>query len=124
MFKKSFLLLIFGMLGAFNQLNAGLSFSRPVAPDWVSIKDLDKARLLAALVSAAPIQTFIISPESAQVMIAKKLSKREPLSFPRVCGKAINIDISGEVMDVAEYNRYAKAAGLAQSVIAHLREEL
>lgn len=98
-------------------LSAGCSFSVPLNPVLVDIKGIDKAILIRNFFNRTPIETGQIRHDRAISLLEETGGK---LGY--VISKKLNIDVSGDMMDVAAYNKMY-GVGKAETIINTCRRK-
>ncbi len=113
-------ILIFLLSMQANLLIAGPFLSKPEpAPVWVDIKGIDKAVLLAAFYNQASLHTKQIIKVDGDFVLQSTAETRWPITY--FYGKRLDVDISGDVMNVAKWNIRRDVDQEAQAIIAAAR---
>jgi len=98
-------------------LSAGCSFSAPLDPVLVDIKGIDKAILIRKFFKRASMGTGRINHDRAVSLLETTGGK-----LRYVGSNILNIDVSGDMMDAAAYNKMY-GAGSAETIINACRRK-
>ena len=115
--KLGYLGLLMYAIAKISLISAGCSPSVPLEPVLVDIKGIDKAVLIRKFFNRTPIETAVMMPDRAVHLLEETGGK-----LGKVSSKKLNIDVSGDMMDVAPYNKIY-GVGKAEEIINAVREE-